>query len=51
MAERLGTGLQNLLQQFESAWYLFAMKERLLESLRLFFYFEPTGECLFDGRF
>ena len=23
MAERLGTGLQNLLQQFESAWYLF----------------------------
>ena len=22
MAERLGTGLQNLLQQFESAWYL-----------------------------
>ena len=22
MAERLGTGLQNRLQQFESAWYL-----------------------------
>lgn len=23
MAEWLGTGLQNLLQQFESAWYLY----------------------------
>lgn len=51
MAERLGTGLQNLLQQFESAWYLFAMKERLLESLLLFLYLQPSFHCLFHGRF
>ena len=33
MAERLGTGLQNLLQQFESAWYLHLKGAALIELL------------------
>ncbi len=36
MAERLGTGLQNLLQQFESAWYLYLKGAALIELLFLF---------------
>ncbi len=38
MAEWLGTGLQNLLQQFDSAWYLQDMEEGYLSlSYPLFF--------------
>ena len=40
MAERLGTGLQNLLQQFESAWYLF--KRRSGSMSRSFVYLMPS---------
>ena len=38
MAEGLGTGLQNLLQQFESAWHLQtkSSRKRALSFLRLF---------------
>lgn len=38
MAEGLGTGLQNLLQQFESAWHLQkkSSRKRALLFLRLF---------------
>lgn len=38
MAEGLGTGLQNLLQQFESAWHLQkkSSRKRALFFLRLF---------------
>ena len=50
MAERLGTGLQNLLQQFESAWYLFKKKERLNESLLLFYHIASPFHRSFHGR-
>ena len=33
MAERLGTGLQNLVQRFDSAWHL----KKALRQLRAFF--------------
>ncbi len=41
MAEWLGTGLQNLLQQFESAWYLLP-KEQLIPSCSFFVFLTST---------
>ena len=43
MAEWLGTGLQNRLQQFESAWYLTNKKVSQIERL---FSFLPAAKCI-----
>ena len=37
MAERLGTGLQNLLQRFDSAWHLKLNEKTLIECVLLGF--------------
>ena len=39
MAERLGNGLQNRVQQFESAWYL----PEIPSSLGIFYFYPPVS--------
>ena len=43
MAEWLGTGLQNLLQQFDSAWYLKKREKRVTFNKVILFFVRPPA--------